>query len=111
MYGDSNDPNQCLANYTIIDEEYIYDMSIDEGVNCSKRDSTANGTWAFNGSAVDCVSDSTIRCVTAQGSTTLYSVANQPTDWQNGIYKCCIEGSCISIRIYHNDAFNKLFTS
>ena len=113
MYGGSNDPNQCLANYTIIDEDYIYENSKsgNEGVNCSRRDSTANGTWTYNGSAVDCVSSSTIRCVTAQGSTTLNSVASRSTDWQNGIYKCCIEGSCISIRIYHKNAFNNLFTS
>ena len=112
MYGGSNDPNQCLANYTIIDEDYIYDSSKlgNKGVNCSRRDSTANGTWTFNGSAVDCVSHITRRCVIAQGSTILYSVGSISA-WPNGIYKCCIEGSCISIRVYQMNDFNNLFTS
>ena len=77
-----------------------------------ERDSTANGTWTFNGSAVDCVSPSTIRCVTAQGSTTLYSVASSTycigkMEFTNAVLK----GAALVLEFIIMNAFNKLFTS
>ena len=100
------DSEQCLANYTIFNEDHIDDTA-NKGVNCSKRDSTAtDGTWTYNGTVINCT-DSTgeVRCERGSGSVTLYTAfgccGGKP--YPNGVYTCCIEGSCISIRMYQHD--------
>ena len=107
------DSDQCLANYTIFNEDYIdIDGNINEdnidirkGVNCSKRDSTAtDGTWTYEtgGSVVDCSANGKVRCEREPGSVTLYTAfgccGGRP--YPDGNYTCCIEGSCVSIRVY-----------
>ena len=97
------DSDQCLANYTIFNEDHIDDIA-SKGVNCSKRDSTAtDGTWTYNGSVVDC-STGHVRCETSPGSITLYTLFGGAFDrpYPDGNYTCCIEGSCISIRVYQS---------
>ena len=99
------DSNQCLANYTIFNEVYI-DNTASEGVNCSKRDSTAtDGTWKYNGNVVDC-NTGHVHCETSPGSITLYTLFGESGNnrpYPDGNYTCCIEGSCISIRLYQSD--------
>ena len=105
MYQESN--NQCLANYTVISASLI-DDSPSKGITCSRKDSTATtGTWSLNGVAVDC-SDTTgsVRCTRQQpGSVTLYTAgpyvnSNDDAAVPEGDYTCCIEGLCISIRLW-----------
>ena len=113
------DSDQCLANYTIFNEDHI-DDSASKGVNCSKRDSTAtDGTWAYEagGSVVNC-DDNTgeVRCERGPGSVTLYTKYGcsgcGEAPYPNGIYTCCIERSCISIRVYqYDDLMNLSFSS
>ena len=108
-YGGSlfqEDSDQCLANYTIFNENHIDTDHAKQGVNCSKRDSTAtDGTWTYetDGTVINCTDNTgEVFCERGPGSVTLY------TDfgccgwgpYLNGIYTCCIEGSCISIRVY-----------
>ena len=53
----------------------IIDDSARKGITCSRKDSTATGTWTLDGTEVDC-SDTTgpVRCTRQQpGSVTLYT--------------------------------------
>ena len=107
------DSDQCLANYTIFNENHIdiesnNEIDIRKGVNCSKRDSTAtDGTWTYeaNGTVVNCSINGKARCERGPGSVTLYTAFGCCGDrpYPDGNYTCCIEGSCISIRVYQAD--------
>ena len=98
--------NQCLANYTVVSASII-DDSASKGITCSRKDSTANGTWTLDSVEVDC-SDTTgpVRCTKLQpGSVTLYTAgpfddAGGDEAVPEGNYTCCIDGLCISIRLW-----------
>ena len=97
--------NQCLANYTVVSASII-DDSASKGITCSRKDSTANGTWTLDGFEVDC-SNTTgpVRCTRQQpGSVTLYTAGpyNNGDDEAvpEGNYTCCIDGLCTSIRLW-----------
>ena len=105
VYQQSND--QCLANYTLISAS-IVDDSPSKGITCSRKNSTATtGTWSLNGVELDC-NDTTgpVRCIRQQpGSVTLYTAGpysnfGDDAAVPEGDYKCCIEGLCISIRLW-----------
>ena len=117
------DSDQCLANYTIFNEDHIDikdnsvdDIDIGKGVNCSKRDSTdTDGTWTYetDGAVINCTDNTgEVRCERGPGSVTLYTAfgcdgcGGRP--YPNGNYTCCIEGSCISIRVYQVDDLSSL---
>ena len=103
------DSNQCLANYTIFNEDRI-DDTLSQGVTCSRKNSTAtDGTWTYNGNIINCASGETSRCVRAPGSITIYTVEFGDPPRPNGIYTCCIEGLCIIIRIYHSNDLRVVF--
>ena len=102
--------NQCLANYTIFNEDRIDHDTPDQGVTCSRKNSTAtDGTWTYNGNIINCTSGDTSRCVRAPGSITIYTTEFGDSPRPNGIYTCCIEGLCISIRIYYSDDLRVVF--
>ncbi len=98
--------NQCLANYTVFSASII-DDSASKGITCSRKDSTATGTWTLNGVEVNC-SNTTgpVRCTRHQsGSVTLYTAgpygsSGDDTAVPEGVYTCCIDGLCISIRLW-----------
>ena len=98
--------NQCLANYTVVSASII-DDSASKGITCSRKDSTANGTWTLDGVEVDC-SNTTgpVRCTRQQsGSVTLYTAGPYKKGGDDvavpeGVYTCCIDGLCISIRLW-----------
>ena len=99
---------QCLANYTIFNEKHINETA-SKGVKCSKRDSTAiDGSWIYESdrTVINC-DDNTgeVRCERGPGSVTLYTKFERcgGRPYPNGNYTCCIEGSCISIRVYQED--------
>ena len=85
----------------------IIDDSASKGITCSRKDSTATGTWTHNDTEVDC-SDTTgpVRCTRQQpGSVTLYTSGpydsnGDDTAVPEGNYTCCIDGLCISIRLW-----------
>ena len=97
---------QCLANYTIVSASII-DDSASKGITCSRKDSTATGTWTLDGVEVDC-SNTTgpVRCTRQQpGSVTLYTNGTYSSSGDDvavpeGNYTCCIDGLCISIRLW-----------
>ena len=97
--------NQCLANYTVVSASII-DYSASKGITCSRKDSTANGTWTLDGVEVDCSKTAgPVRCTRQQsGSVTLYTAGpyNNGGDGAvpEGNYTCCIDGLCISIRLW-----------
>ena len=94
----------------------IIDDSASKGITCSRKDSTAaNGTWTHNGTEVDC-SDTTgpVRCTRQQpGSVTLYTAGpyNNGDDEAvpEGDYTCCIDGLCISIRLWQFATVSSMF--
>ena len=96
--------NQCLANYTVVSASII-DESASKGITCSRKDSTANGTWTLDGVEVDCSNTGPVRCTRQQsGSVTLYTAGpynnGGDTAVPEGNYTCCIDGLCISIRLW-----------
>ena len=107
--------NQCLANYTLISASIIDDY-VSKGITCSRKDSTATGTWTHNDTEVDC-SDTTgpVRCTRQQpGSVTLYTAGPYSTSGDDeavpeGDYTCCIDGLCISIRLWQFDTVQSMF--
>ena len=111
------DSDQCLANYTVFNENRIDTDDTNPGVNCSKRNSTAtDGTWTYetDGTAINCTENTgEVRCERGAGSVTLYTAYGCTgcggAPYPNGIYTCCIEGSCISIRVYQEDGLRDLF--
>ena len=81
-----------------------------KGVICSKKNSTAtDGTWTneTDGTVINCtVNTGEVRCKKGPGSVTLYTAfgcCGNKGPYPNGVYTCCIEGSCISIRVYQVD--------
>ncbi len=113
--------NQCLANYTLISVSSI-DESASKGITCSRKDSTATGTWTLDGIEVDC-SDTTgpVRCTRQQsGSVTLYTAGpyrgiygdtndDSESAVPEGEYTCCIDGLCISIRLLQSNTIATTF--
>ena len=104
MFQESN--NQCLANYTVVSSSII-DGNATKGITCSRKDSTATGTWTLDGVEVDC-SNTTgpVRCTRQQpGSVTLYTAGPYKKGGDDvavpeGDYTCCIDELCISIRLW-----------
>ncbi len=85
----------------------IIDDSASKGITCSRKNSTATGTWTLDGIEVDC-SNTTgpVRCTRQQsGSVTLYtagpySKSGDDVAVPEGVYTCCIDGLCTSIRLW-----------
>ena len=97
----------------------IIDDSASKGITCSRKDSTATGTWTLDGVEVDC-SDTTgpVRCTRQQpGSVTLYTAGPYDSSGDDvavpeGNYTCCIDGLCISIRLWqYTTMSNNLYFS
>ena len=113
LYHENGD-DQCLANNTVINADLINGSNT--GITCSRNNSMSmDGIWRYedNDTAVDC-SDNTgpVHCVRDQpGSVTLYTQLTDPNIdlWLEGNYTCCIEGLCVSIRLYQEDIFEDLF--
>ena len=113
LFQESN--NQCLANYTLISASII-DESASKGITCSRKDSTATGTWTLDGVEVNC-SDTTgpVRCTRQQpGSVTLYTAGPYSTFGDDaavpqGDYTCCIDGMCTSIRLWQQHPISFTF--
>ena len=107
--------NQCLASYTVVSASII-DDSASKGITCSRKDSTANGTWTLDDVEVDC-SDTTgpVRCTRQQpGSVTLYTAGPYDSSGDDvavpeGNYTCCIDGLCISIRLWQFARVSTMF--
>ena len=107
--------NQCLANYTLISASII-DDSASKGITCSRKDSTATGTWTLEGVEVDC-SNTTgpVRCTRQQpGSVTLYTAGPYDSYGDDvavpeGNYTCCIDGLCISFRLWQSATVLNMF--
>ena len=112
QYQESN--NQCLADYTVISASII-DESARKGITCSRKDSTATGTWTLDGAVVDCCNTTgPVRCTRQQpGSVTLYTAGpyyeGGDKEIPEGNYRCCIDGLCITIRLWHFATVSRTF--
>ena len=98
----------------MFNEDHIDTDQTNQGVNCSKRDSTAtDGTWIYetDGTVINCTDTGEVHCERGPGSVTLYTKYGccGPVPYPDGIYTCCIEESCISIRVYQSDNLKSLF--
>ena len=99
--------NTCYGNNTVFNENYV-DDGPDSGITCFVRGSTSTaGTLTYK--VYDVLCDvGTVQCVPGSGSLTVYTQENFNS---NGMYTCCIDGLCISTRIYINLFYNNLFDS
>ncbi len=104
--------DQCLGNHTAINANLI-NGDADKGITCSRKDSVSmDGVWTYeNGSIIDCSNNNApVRCVEQSGSVILYAQFDDQSNdpFPDGTYTCCIEGLCISIRLYQEDTFNDI---
>ena len=63
-------------------------------------------TYETDGTVINCTDNTgEVRCKRGPGSVTLYTKYGccGGAPYPNGIYTCCIEGSCISIKVYQDD--------
>ena len=101
--------NTCYGNNTVFNENDV--DTPESGITCFRRGSTSTaGTLMnFNGDNVACDAGA-VQCVPGSGSLTVYAQGNFNSG-RNGMYTCCIDGLCISTRIYVEDDYNNLFDS
>ncbi len=108
-----NGGDQCLGNHTVINANLI-NGAANKGITCSRKDSVSmDGVWTYeNDNMIDCSNNNNapVHCIEQAGSVTLYTqFDDESTDpFPDGTYTCCIEGLCISIRLYEEDTFKKI---
>ena len=83
----------------------IIDEFASKGITCSRKDSTATGTWTHDGVEVNCDTTGPVRCTRQYpGSVTLYTAGpyynGGDVAVQDGNYMCCIDELCTSIRLW-----------
>ena len=102
--------NICYGNNTVFNESNV-DDGPDSGITCFRRGSTSTAGTLMNFDGDDVACDSgVVRCVLGNGSLTVYTQGNFGPS-RNGMYTCCIDGLCISTRIYTRPEYNNLFDS
>ena len=91
--------NTCYGNNTVFNEEDI-DDGAESGITCFRRRSMSKPSTLINknGENVSC-NEGTVRCMPGNGYLTIYT---QGGFQRNGMYTCCIDGLCISMRILQN---------
>ena len=94
--------NSCYGNNTVFKEEDI-NNGPSSGFTCFRRQSMSKASTLINkkGKNVPCDSG-TLRCMNGSGFLTIYTQGNFIND---GMYTCCIDGLCISARIYRNNEY------
>ena len=102
------DNKQCLANYTVVSASII-DGNATKGITCSRKDSTAIGTWTHSADQHEIKCDEgQVRCIKESGSVTLYTVEPSKGITET-IYTCCIDGLCTSIRLWQFSTITKTY--
>ena len=98
----------CYGNNTVFNDNDVDDNS-ESGITCFVRGSTSTaGTLTnFFGATVGC-GGGVVRCVPGSGSLTVYTTEGF-SSFRSGMYTCCIDGVCISTRIYIESDYNDLF--
>ena len=102
--------NTCYGNNTVFNKEDI-DSGAESGIKCIRKgsESTAGILKCPNGRKVYCDSG-VIRCEIGKGFLIFFTLPGFPST-KNGKYTCCIDGSCISARIFTNNAYNAFLDS
>ena len=101
--------NTCYGNNTVFNEDTI-DDGPESGVTCFRRGSTSTAGTLMNpaGNIVNC-GNGPIHCETGNGSLTVYTEGSFGNGDRNGMYTCCIDGRCISVRIFRREEYDDLF--
>ena len=101
--------NTCYGNNTVFNENTI-DDGLESGITCFRRGSTSTAGTLMDpdGDIVNC-GNNPIRCMTGIGSLTVYTEGNFGNGDRNGMYTCCIDGLCISVRIFRDQDYDDLF--
>ena len=101
--------NTCYGNNTVFNENDV--DTPDSGITCVIRGSTSTAGTLTNFLGYDVACDSgVVRCVPGSGFLIVYTQSNFNSA-RNGMYTCCIDGLCISTRIYFETDYNDLFDS
>ena len=100
--------NICYGNNTVFNKADVVDGP-ESGITCFRRGSTSTaGTLTnFLEENVGCDSG-VVRCVIGSGFLTIFVLPNFGSG-RNGIYTCCIDGVCISTRIFTQSEYFDLF--
>ena len=102
--------NTCYGNNTVFNENYV-DDGPESGITCFRRGSTSTAGTLTNFVGDDVACDTgVVRCEPGSGSLIVYTQGSFYSI-RNGMYTCCIDGLCISTRIYTNSQYNMLFDS
>ena len=98
----------CYGNNTVFNEDNV-DDGPDSGITCFRRGSTSMAITLtdFLGEDIGC-GNGVVRCVPGSGSLIVYTQGSFSSG-RSGMYTCCIDGLCISTRIYTNSLYNDLF--
>ena len=98
----------CYGNNTVFNEDNV-DDGPDSGITCFRRGSTSMAITLTNflGEDIGC-GGGVVRCVPGNGSLIVYTLEIFSSG-RSGMYTCCIDGVCISTRIYTNSLYNDLF--
>ena len=101
--------NTCYGNNTVFNEEDV-DSGPNSGITCFRRGSTSTAGTLMDpaGGIVNC-GNNPIHCETGSGSLTIYTGGNFGNGDRNGMYTCCIDELCISVRIFLDEDYNDLF--
>ena len=100
----------CYGDNTVFNENDV-DNGPESGITCFRRGSTSTEYTLtnFNGDNVACDAG-VVQCVPGNGFLIVYTQGNFNSG-RSGMYTCCIDGKCISTRIYVEDDYNDLFDS
>ena len=100
--------NICYGNNTVFNESNV-DDGPESGITCFRRGSTSTEYTLMNFLEENVRCDNgVVRCKPGNGSLTVYTQGNFGSQ-RNGMYTCCIDGLCISTRIYTESEYNNLF--
>ena len=100
--------NTCYGSNTVFNEDTI-DDGPESGVTCFRRGSTSTaGTLMDPAEDIVSCDDNPIRCKTGSGSLTVYTGGGFGNG-DNGMYTCCIDERCISVRIFRRQEYEDLF--
>ena len=98
----------CYGSNTVFNEDTI-DDGPESGVTCFRRGSTSTaGTLMDPAEDIVSCDDNPIRCKTGSGSLTVYTGGGFGNG-DNGMYTCCIDERCISVRIFRRQEYEDLF--
>ena len=108
----SLDDSDCYGNYTVINSDIL--TSPDTGLMYIISNSiSTNGSWWYpDGTEVQCSTNNALDpflCQVGEGYITLYTEIGVLSASFDGIYKACIDGLCLHVRIFRGVVYDSMY--